>query len=96
MDNLKCEMYIPIFYMSFSLKSDVILFVLVGIVAAWGGGMGHGNSGGHGGHGGGHSGEHGSSNCTIVPSNTTNCTGVTGSNCSDSTALRVQLIFIIF
>ena len=47
---------------------------------------------GHGGHGGGyHSGEHESKNCTIVPAGTTNCTGVTGTNCTDQTNLKTLL-----
>ena len=65
----------------FSLKSAIILALFVGMVLA---------KGGHG-HGGGESGEHGLKNCTIVPSTTTNCTGVTGPNCTDSTALRVTI-----
>ena len=80
------------------MKSAIILVAFVSMALAINVGRG-GHSGGH--NGGGHSGEHsggqsgehgcqfGSRNCTIVSSTTTNCTGATGSNCSDATALRV-------
>ena len=61
------------------MKSVVVLLAVVGIVFAKGGE-----------HGGGQSGEHGARNCSIVPSTTTNCAGVTGTSCTDSTNLRVN------
>jgi hypothetical protein len=47
------------------------------------------HGGGHGG-GGGQSGGHGTKTCIIAPAGTTNCTGVTGANCSDSANLKVS------
>ena len=56
------------------------------VIAVAGFASGHGHSGG----GSSGSGEHFGNNCTIVPAGTTNCTGVTGQNCSDSTYLAVS------
>ena len=65
------------------MKSAVVLLAFVGMVFA-------GQSGEH---GGGQSGEHGARNCSIVPSTTTSCAGVTGTSCTDSSNLRVNYFF---
>ena len=65
------------------MKSAVVLLAIVGIAFAKNGEHGGGQSGGQ-------SGEHGARNCSIVPSTTTSCSGVTGTSCTDSTNLRVN------
>ena len=77
------------------MKSAVVLLAFVGMVFANDGEHGGGRSGEHGGgqsgeHGGGQSGEHGAKNCSIVPSTTTSCSGVTGTSCISSTSLQVN------
>jgi hypothetical protein len=69
----------------FSLKFALVFVAVIGVACARGGsGEGH--------HGGG-SGEHGGKSCVIAPAGTTNCTGVTGANCSDAANLAVSWIF---
>ena len=76
-----------------SIKFAIVFIALVGFASAnladrrgHGGGHSGGNGGGH---SGGNSGEHGSRSCIIAPTGTTNCSGVTGANCSDSANLKV-------
>jgi hypothetical protein len=67
----------------FSIQFFVVLFFVVASVCARGHGGGQSS-------GSGESGEHGGKNCTIVPTGTTNCTGVTGPNCTDQANLQVN------
>ena len=65
------------------MKSTVVLLALVGMVFARDGGQSGGQSGEQ-------SGEHGAKNCSIVPSTTTSCAGITGASCTNSTNLQVH------
>jgi hypothetical protein len=69
-----------------SIKFAIVFVALVGMVCARGPGH-HGGGGGSGEHSGE---EEGGRNCTIAQTGTTNCTGVTGANCSDSANLKVS------
>ena len=66
------------------MKSLFIVITLTGFVTCHGLYHGSRNS----------SGEHFGENCTIVPAGTTNCTGITGHTCSDSTYLGVSSLFL--
>lgn len=62
------------------------------LVALFGFAAGHSNSGGVSLS----SEEHSSKRCIIAPAGTTNCTGTTGQNCSDSTYLAVRSSLFIW
>ena len=76
-----------------SIKFAIVFVALVGFASAHLPDRSGEHGGGHsGGNGGGNSGEHGSKSCIIAPTGTTNCSGVTGANCSDSANLKVNEI----
>ena len=63
------------------MKYTIVIVVFFSVASA------HDHNGVHGGSG---SGEHGAHVCFIAPAGTTNCTGATGSNCTDNAALAVS------